>query len=667
MANALAYGRLDIFWPDGRLESVMLDSPTVSVGRAPGNVVTLETDTVSRYHFSITYDNGIVAITDLGSENGTFVDGLRLKGNEPRVLDGVEEIVIGQLRLIYHALDEAPTMPMVIAEEDDTQHIERPEANFRMDVERSALDVWPASSSNAELIITNLSDDIQTYDVEVTGSVATWVRINRPRLDIQPGETGAVLINVKPPRRADNLPAEYDLEIRVSSDERPDVPLTANLRVRVRGYRGFGLALARPAIDDQEPVRLFLHNQGNLPLTLRLRAKGDNLRLDLPTTPLTLGAGQRTQVQAAVIPRQRPLTGEPETRRFEIIAQAQDITAFVTAVSGQVEVAPRFAAWQLIAGAGIGLSLILLLALGAIGALTPRQPVINDFEVNSGQLEQGDVLRLDWRGENINSFIVRVNQAPLMELPGSTNSVEIDTSELSGEVQVSVQGLNPSGSTESAATIFIYRPLTIDSFSAEPAMLMRNVVTSLTLTWDVPGAIRTELSGLEEFTNAPLEPSYGPAETLSGLSGIATAPVVLSLRAEDEVGNVIEQRITLPVSDPTCIARSEAALYEGPNAQYQRIGTVPSGESVVVDAQDPGAGWLRMVLPGGLTGWSLRDPFVCDPAFSLENLRKEANFPPPPPTLQPTSTAPPTFTPSPTATPDTQPGATPTVTPTFNG
>src|SRR5574341_560558 len=108
----MAFGRLDVFWPDGRVETFILEGASVSVGRQSSNTVALDTETISRYHFSLTYENDQAYITDLDSANGTFVDGVRIKSNEPVLLDGVEEIQAGHLRMIYHPMDDSPTLPM---------------------------------------------------------------------------------------------------------------------------------------------------------------------------------------------------------------------------------------------------------------------------------------------------------------------------------------------------------------------------------------------------------------------------------------------------------------------------------------------------------------------------------------------------------------------------
>src|SRR5262245_43099401 len=140
------YGRLDVFWPDGGFDSYMLEQPTISVGRADGNVVTLETEALSRYHFSITFENDKAVLTDLGSVNGTFIEGGQLAPHEPHPLEGVEEVQAGHLRFIYYPADQATTAPMMVKE--DTYRVELSGAGCVLALDINQVDVWPASSSS---------------------------------------------------------------------------------------------------------------------------------------------------------------------------------------------------------------------------------------------------------------------------------------------------------------------------------------------------------------------------------------------------------------------------------------------------------------------------------------------------------------------------------------
>ena len=73
------------------------NKPTIAIGSHPKNDVVLDDTTVSRRHATITRKEGSFELTDLGSTNGTFVNGRRVA--EPVVLKSGDEIKFGSVRL----------------------------------------------------------------------------------------------------------------------------------------------------------------------------------------------------------------------------------------------------------------------------------------------------------------------------------------------------------------------------------------------------------------------------------------------------------------------------------------------------------------------------------------------------------------------------------------
>lgn len=73
---------------------------TVTIGREPTNSIPLANDnTVSRRHASIRSENGGYMISDEGSSNGTFVNGIRISGAHP--LRPGDEVQIGSTRFRF--------------------------------------------------------------------------------------------------------------------------------------------------------------------------------------------------------------------------------------------------------------------------------------------------------------------------------------------------------------------------------------------------------------------------------------------------------------------------------------------------------------------------------------------------------------------------------------
>lgn len=83
-----------------------LDQTEMSVGRTTGNTIQLDDSQVSSKHAVITHAGGGYILKDVGSTNGTFVNGERLEVQAPYTLQPGDEIRMGSLTLTV--IGEAP-------------------------------------------------------------------------------------------------------------------------------------------------------------------------------------------------------------------------------------------------------------------------------------------------------------------------------------------------------------------------------------------------------------------------------------------------------------------------------------------------------------------------------------------------------------------------------
>lgn len=655
----MAYGRLDVFWPDGQFKTFLLSDASISIGRSAGNTIPLETDTLSRYHVSITHKDGETQITDLASVNGTFVDGVRLQSHEPRTLYGGEEITIGALRLIYHLLDETPTRPITVPEEA-TRRIELEEAPFYIDVEEPEIAIPPGAHISARLAITNTGSEATRFRVEVSGVPKDWARIDRPDLEIPAEGSADVIINFKPRRRSDSAPGEYVVQISVHPRGKPELTLRGVVHLRVLPYGGFGMALERSSFKPGDRFRLHVHNQGNAPLPLNLitRDLGDSLRFAIPTTHLTLGPGQRSVLQGQVRPRTTRFFGDAREHSFDVIARSGDAASFTIAARAYVEEKPPLPSWAAYAFGGIALVGLIVILIGLFVLLQPAppQPAITSFELSASRLAQGEPLVVRWAVADTDSVSLTVNGTPVA-VDAQATSAQVDTSSLHGLISVALVAANGGRETQSNETVQVFRPITVVDFHVDPPQVVLYTAQTITISWEAPGAVSTAITGLEGFTSAPLQASYGASGSVS-VAGIARGALDLMLTAQNE-DTSIQQPLSVALVTPQCTAsKGDASLRASPSSADQVVATIPQGTIVVVDAQDALGQWLRVQLAGGAHGWGERTAFTCASNFSVDDLYKELIVP----TALPEFTLVPTLSTAVTATPSaTAPTPTPTV------
>ena len=107
---------LQLLVDDVVMKSFVLKKDTILIGRSPDNDIVIDDESVSGEHARIDMIpsqlmEGIidVFIEDLGSTNGTFVDGIRLQSHHPARLRQGSEVMLGKLhiQIMYRGAQEA--------------------------------------------------------------------------------------------------------------------------------------------------------------------------------------------------------------------------------------------------------------------------------------------------------------------------------------------------------------------------------------------------------------------------------------------------------------------------------------------------------------------------------------------------------------------------------
>jgi pSer/pThr/pTyr-binding forkhead associated (FHA) protein len=88
---------------DGGVTHTLMAERVTFGRRSSSDVVMKEDSYISGSHAEITYQNGAFVLTDVGSTNGTFVNGKRLEPNAPVTLKDRDEVTMGTTDFIFHA------------------------------------------------------------------------------------------------------------------------------------------------------------------------------------------------------------------------------------------------------------------------------------------------------------------------------------------------------------------------------------------------------------------------------------------------------------------------------------------------------------------------------------------------------------------------------------
>jgi hypothetical protein len=88
-------------------EALPILKPVATVGRAAASDVLLDDDSVSAQHARLEWDMGAWRITDLGSTNGTAVEGIKLAPDIPTPLPYGATVRVGGVKLQFREVAQA--------------------------------------------------------------------------------------------------------------------------------------------------------------------------------------------------------------------------------------------------------------------------------------------------------------------------------------------------------------------------------------------------------------------------------------------------------------------------------------------------------------------------------------------------------------------------------
>jgi pSer/pThr/pTyr-binding forkhead associated (FHA) protein len=80
-------------------------------GRSPHCTVRLNAVLVAPMHAELRWDGEAWIIRDVGSSNGTFVDGVPLRVGQPRALRRGSAIGLGRIAADFELVDDSPPLP----------------------------------------------------------------------------------------------------------------------------------------------------------------------------------------------------------------------------------------------------------------------------------------------------------------------------------------------------------------------------------------------------------------------------------------------------------------------------------------------------------------------------------------------------------------------------
>ncbi|GAB4445393.1 MAG: hypothetical protein OHK0015_47620 [Chloroflexi bacterium OHK40] len=396
----MSFGILTIQHVDGRREPLTIDKPIVRIGRDRANDVVLGGADVEGFHAEILADPTGLQILDLGSANGTEVDGRRIR-DLPEPLQAGSVIRIGGARIIVALGGEAQPAPVGVSgpapdaglladllgrqptagpPRQETQPLPAapppPPVSLSVAVRPGELNVDPGKSVAAAVEVINRGPLEERVRLSVEGP-AEWAAVLPDELTLAPGERGEAQLLFSPPRASESRAGTRQFELVARAERAPEARFSAVGQLRVAAFTEFRFELLDPRARTGWTGGRYLaqiRNGGNLPLPFTLTGidEAGAFRFRFRPEPLLVepGEARRSEVRASL--RLRRLLGQPQTYAFTVTAAPADDSAPAQQAEGRFVQRPPVAPWLLTAFVWL---LLITTLLACLGFALPRAVV----------------------------------------------------------------------------------------------------------------------------------------------------------------------------------------------------------------------------------------------------------------------------------------------------
>lgn len=333
--------KLIIRTPGFQPSDVPLTRSLVNLGRSAESDIVLPATGVSRKHAVLrAVDRGWI-VEDLGSGNGTRLDGMRLPAGSPTPFPSYSELEIGPYRIqligpetptadhtqrVAGAAALAAAVAMVDEETvtgiptgvdvDTTRLVERtPEDGpLELFLNRDQLHVEPGRSTTLQVEVVNRELQANRILVQVNGIDENWLQVEGEAgwIDLPALENVSIPIYIRPPRATGTRPGRNRFRVTVRSQNHHDMQIAVSGWLTIGSFTSFETALDPEVVQVPGTVDVTLLNKGNVVTDFNVTAQDTENKLNFSgeTGRVRLEPGERTTVPLEVeLVGRGPLSG----------------------------------------------------------------------------------------------------------------------------------------------------------------------------------------------------------------------------------------------------------------------------------------------------------------------------------------------------------------------
>ncbi|HMQ33030.1 MAG TPA: FHA domain-containing protein, partial [Chloroflexaceae bacterium] len=380
------HGTLTIVMPDGRTQTVRLDRRQLRIGRNPDNDVVLDDPSVSGYHARVFAGPAGLSILDVGSSNGTEVDGRLIAAQTPIGATSTIRIGTATVRVTLPTASAGgddfvlppfpdPTPPPVVAAvaataatgAAPTRAEGPPLVRLDMQPPRAKADIAAGGPAVLTFVATvqNLSRFVDRLDLSVDGPPWLAAVVDPPYHNLKPGDTAQSRVELSVPRSHEAGAGELQIDLVARSQKRPELRFAAATVLQVAPFTDFRFELLEPRHRTAwtgGKFRAQVFNGSNRPVVYNFEGLDTEgaLTFRYEPDPVELKPGERRESELRARFKLFRLLGRARTYDFQATCEPIDQSAPLQQAQGRLIQRPPLPPWMLVSGVVIGLLALLL-------------------------------------------------------------------------------------------------------------------------------------------------------------------------------------------------------------------------------------------------------------------------------------------------------------------
>ncbi len=184
----------------------------VTIGQAAENDIALQSLSVSAHHARIDFDGAECWVTDLDSEHGTFLAGIKLLPQVRERWRTDQALRIGKDYELYIVEEERSATSEDV--ESARPSPPRPQVSvIGITSAETEFEVAPGANRAANVILRNQGLLVDHFKPSIVGVPDDWVTLSSDEVRLEPGDAQEIVIDLHPPRTPESSAGAYPLKL----------------------------------------------------------------------------------------------------------------------------------------------------------------------------------------------------------------------------------------------------------------------------------------------------------------------------------------------------------------------------------------------------------------------------------------------------------------------